>query len=137
MANSVKPKTFVLLVDGDASDEERDAITEYIHGLHEAQQVGWWHQLTHAWVIYALEVPEPALFGVAALAPPAAPAIQGQEETPSPLSVVQLRDELNRLAPSANCLVLEVEPLNWASKNSDVAHTWLHTWLNMYQQSSG
>lgn len=136
MANSVKPRTFVLLVDGDASEEERDAITEYVRGLQETQQVGWWHQLTHAWVIYALGAPVPALFGVAALAPPA-PAIQGQEETPSPLSVVQLRDELNRLAPSAYCLVLEVEPLNWASQNSDVAHTWLHNWWKMYEQSSG
>lgn len=82
MANSVKPKTFVLLVDGDASDEERDAITEYIHGLHEAQQVGWWHQLTHAWVIYALEVPEPALFGVAALAPPLLRLFKGKKKPP-------------------------------------------------------
>ena len=100
MPSSAGQRTFLLLVDGDATEAERDAITEYVRGLH-AEGGGWWHQLTHSWLLHTPDTAfDPGL----------------------------LRDQISERAPTAGCLVMEVQPVGWASHNTASANHWLQVW---------
>lgn len=58
----------------------------FIAWAHDAKGLGWWHWISNFWLL-----------------------VGHQEVTCS-----DIRDELLRLAPGMDCLVLEVNPVTWA-----------------------
>lgn len=90
-------KVFVLVVDVDATQAERDAFTNWLRVTKPG--VGFWHHLANAWII----VDPRGRF------------------TPS-----TLQQKANELIPKANKLVFQVEESSWIAFAPTDSHQWLY-----------
>jgi hypothetical protein len=95
---AVVTKTFIVSVDGDATQAQRDAFTTHLRT--EYPTCGFWHHASYTWLL-AIDSPPPTL------------------------TVTALRDKLLELMPGVSTVVLDVKPMTYAAYSPESGHKWL------------
>ena len=89
---------FLVCVDQSATPEQQDAFTNHLRAL----KIGFWHQISHTWIIVAQS---------------------GQT------AASQIGHSLSVFMPGVPYIAIEVEPKDYATFSVQLGHQWLREYL--------